>query len=69
MQDYYQQKVFGNNYPNIVVLLSFTGTICLICTNCTSLGQILASYVGGHMGHDHWFPLDDFRLDLCKLLY
>lgn len=47
MQDYYQQKVFGNNYPNIVVLLSFTGTICLICTNCcTSLGQILASYVG-----------------------
>ncbi|KAL1935841.1 hypothetical protein VTP01DRAFT_4981 [Rhizomucor pusillus] len=24
----------------------FTGTICLICTNCTSMGQILASYVG-----------------------
>lgn len=47
MQDYYQQNVFGNDYPNIVVLLSLTGTLSLVFTNgCASLVQILISYVG-----------------------
>lgn len=47
MQDYYQQNVFGNDYPNIVILLSVTGTLYTIFANsCSPVGQLLASYVG-----------------------
>lgn len=47
MQDYYQQNVFGNDYSNVALQLSFVGTLCLIFSNCMGpFAQILQSYIG-----------------------
>lgn len=47
MQDYYQQRIFGENYPNVTLRLSFVGTLCLVCSNGMGpFAQIMGSYVG-----------------------
>lgn len=47
MQDYYQQNVFGDDYPNVTLQLSFVGTLCLVFSfGMGPFTQILSSYIG-----------------------